>query len=180
MDDLNDLIIKSQKGDKDSFGEIYQLFYKRIYRYCLVNLNYDEQLSQDICQETFLKAWKSIKSFSSFEGGSFQAFLFRIARNLMIDHSRKKSEISLENFGDIEDKKDHEEDLDRETEQAKVRKVIENLDEAEKQIIILRYFEELSTSEVAKVLNIKDGALRVRIHRVLKKLKDEMVKINGR
>src|SRR4030088_1611401 len=95
MDDLEDLIHKAQTGDHKAYGEIYKLFYKRIYRYCHINV-YDEAIAADICQETFVKAWRSLPSFSLKNGGSLQAYLFRIARNLIIDLSRKKQEVSIE------------------------------------------------------------------------------------
>jgi len=52
-----------------------------------------------------------------------------------------------------------------------MRVAIKKLDEDEKQIIVLRYFEEMNTKEIANIININDGALRVRIHRILEKLK---------
>lgn len=171
MEDLSNLIDRAQQGDREAFGQIYKLFYRRIYRYCYMNL-YDEGLAADTCQETFIKAWKALPTFSQQDGGSLQAYLFRISRNLIIDISRKKKEVPLNDYLEIESKENLEELVDKKGEISRVRRVIGKLKGDERQIIILRYFEELSIFEVSKALNINEGAMRVKIHRILKKLKE--------
>jgi len=170
MDDLPDLTAKAQKGDKDAYGAIYNLYYKQVYRYCYFNLR-DSALAQDVVQETFLKAWKSIGSFSLENGGTVQAFLYRIARNLIIDHSRKKRTTRLDEHENIEAESQIEENIDRDSEKEKLKEAIGQLGEKDRQIVILRYFEEMSFAEMSKVIKIREGALRVRIHRILEKLK---------
>jgi len=172
-EDLTQLIILAQEGDRDSYGKIYGQFYKRIYRYCQFN-TYDAVLAQDICQETFIRAWKALPTFSIKKGGSLQAFLFRIARNLIIDNSRKKKTASLENYENLASSEDLAENLDRREENKKLKEAMARLVETDRQIIVLHYFEEMSGAEIAKVLGIREGALRVRTHRIIKKLKDLM------
>lgn len=176
MDDLNLLTLKAQKGDKEAFGKIYVYFYKRIYRYCYFNLKAAEA-AEDITQETFIKAWKSLPTFRIKKGGSLQAYLFRIARNLIIDLSRKKKEVTLDSIGEIEKEEDFEELIDKKTDTEKVRKALAKLDDLEKQIVLLRFFEDLSFTEVSKVTGVAEGNLRVKVHRTLKKLKDILEKI---
>src|SRR3989344_9058424 len=152
MDELSNLIARAREGDKDAYGQIYQLFYKRIYRYCHFNLSRNET-AQDVCQETFLRAWRSISSFSQKKGGSFQAFLFKIARNLIIDLSRKKKEFSIENYEQqVDPAQDLDEKLQRQQEIEGVRSALARLDEKDRQIVILRYFEEMTTYEAAKIV----------------------------
>lgn len=169
MDDLSKLITEAQKGDKDAFGEIYNIFYQRIYRFCRFSLKRTEA-AEDVCQETFVKAWSSLPSFSQYKGGSYQAYLFKIARNLIIDLSRKKKEFALEEYTFIEDKEDLSEQFDKKQEKQKLKEALNKLTKIERQIIILRYFEELTTAEVARAAGLREGALRVRIHRILIKL----------
>lgn len=171
MDELTTNIHKAQKGDRDAYGHIYQLFYKRIYRYCEFNLK-NRAEAQDICQEAFLKAWQALPRFSLKNGGSWQAFLFKIARNLIIDRSRKKHETSLEFAGEIESHDSIDEKIDTDSEIGKLKNALSKLGEDERQIVVLHYFEEMTQEEVAKIIGIKHGALRVRTHRILKKLKD--------
>src|SRR5690242_18012889 len=126
MDDLEQLIHQAQQGEKEAFGQIYRLFYKRIYRFCRVHL-YDDETAADLTQETFVKAWKALPSFSFKQGGSFQAFLFRIARNLLIDKSRKKREFQLELAEEIEEHQTFEEDLDKQAEAERLSKALDQL-----------------------------------------------------
>jgi len=171
MDNLSVLVARAQRGDKDAFGELYQLFYRKIYRYCLIHTN-DIQLAQDICQETFVRAWKAMPSFSEKNGGTFQAFLFKIARNQLIDNSRKKKESRLADYQNLEDRENLEERVYRHDAIDKVRKALGKLNEIERQIITLHYFEDFSGEEIARVVGMNEGAVRVRTHRVLVKLKE--------
>lgn len=170
MDELDELIDKARQGDKEAFGKIYKLFQKRIYRYLNINLQ-NPDLSEDLCQETFLKMWNSLPTFKKTPTGSLQAYLFMIARNLMIDLSRKKKEVNIDEIEEPQTSENLEENLYKEEEKNKLTQAMSKLDELERQILVLRFFEELSFTEVSRVLKMREGALRVRTHRVLKKLK---------
>ena len=171
MDEITECVLKAQKGDKNAFGILYKQYYSRIYRYCCINL-YQNQAAEDICQEVFIRAWKALPRFTIRNEGTFQAFLFRIARNLIIDLSRKKKVISIDNVGEISKDDNLVEGISRKEDIARVKNALGKLNDIDKQIIILRYFEELSHSESAKILHMKEGALRVRTIRLLKKLKE--------
>ncbi len=165
------MLQRAKSGDKNAFGEIYKIYYKKIYRYCRINLRSDET-AQDISQETFLKAWKALPTFSTGNGSSVQAFLFRIARNLIIDLSRKKKLLPLDTALEVATDEDIEGDLEKSEDMELVRRALDKLDPEDRQIIVLRYFEELPTAEIAEVLGVNDGNLRVKLHRILKKLKE--------
>ena len=181
MENLQELIVKAQYGDVQAFGTIYKLFYQRIYRFCYINCYQDSELASDICQETFMRAWKTIRSFSWDKGGSFQAYLFRIARNLIIDQSRKKKESPIEEAEEIEDTTyNFEESLDKNDDSQRLSGVLQSLDGQERQLVTLRFFEELSFSEVAQTTGMSEGNVRVKTHRLLKKLKKILEKSYGR
>lgn len=171
MESLNDLVQKACKGNKEAYGEIYKLYYRKIYRWCRINLK-NEEAAQDLTQETFLKAWHALPSFSFGSGSSIQAFLFKIARNRLIDLSRKKKELALNEAFEIESEDDIEEELDRKNNIETVQKALSKLDEEERHMVVLRFFEEMSNKEIAHILGSKEGAVRVRLHRILKKLKE--------
>ena len=176
MDELSKNIIKAQKGDKVAFGTIYELFYERIYRYCYFNTR-KRELALDICQETFVRAWQGLPKFAMYKGGSLQAFLFRIARNLIIDNHRKKKEVSIEGYQNLESHDDNEEDIDKKDDERKLKAAISELKEKDRQIIVLKYFEDLSGAEIAKILKMREGALRVRTHRIVQNLKIKITKV---
>lgn len=174
-----ELIEKAKKGDKQAFGFIYQKYFQKIFRYCKFNTK-NEEVAKDICQESFVKAYKKLKDFKTDGNWSIQSFLFTIARNLIIDDSRKKKESNLEDFENLESSEDLYEANEKKENIKKVRSVLLKLDEIERQIVILRFFEELSFQEISKILKIKDGALRVRTFRVMNKLKDLFESMYGK
>lgn len=168
-----ELIHRAKNGDKEAFGQIYKLYIKRIYRYIYFFV-YNQALAEDLAQNTFIKAWKSFPSFSE-KIGTLQAYLYKIAKNNVIDYQRKKKEVSLEVMEDVFPSGEDLEEMVTKIQNAEmVNKELLGLDKEEKQIIVLRYFEELSYEEIAKVLERKEGAIRVQVHRILKKLKDKI------
>lgn len=171
MEDLNRLIQQAQKGSKEAYGSIYKIYYGKIFRYCRINLQ-SEAAAEDLAQETFFKAWRSIQTFSAYDGSSFQAFLFRIARNTIIDLSRKKKELPLDTALEIQSDDDIERNLDKKEEIEKVQKALLKLEEDDRHLVVLRFFEEMSNGEIAQIVSSNEGAVRVRLHRILKKLKE--------
>ncbi len=175
-DEEKKLVKGAKKGDKSAFGALYKIFLSRIYRFILY-LIYDSHLAEDLTQETFLRAWKYLPKFS-LKKGTFQAFLYKIARNLVIDHQRKKKSVLLNiEFGEsIAVNENFEEKLIADERVKKVREALSGLAEFDRQLIVLRYFDELSFAEIAKVVGKKEGAIRVRTHRALKTLKNSFTK----
>ena len=171
MEEAHYLVIRAQNGDKEAYGQLYKTYYARIYRFCRINLSNNEA-AEDVCQGVFIRAWKALPTFSEKNGGTFQAYIFRIARNLIIDISRKKKEVPIENAQYLATDEDLLENLDRKNEIESVRNALGQLKEYDRQIIILRYFEDLSHAETASIMGIRQGALRVRTMRLLQKLKE--------
>lgn len=173
-DDYTKFVKKAVAGDKSAFGELYKLFLNKIYRFIYFMVS-DEFLAEDLTQNTFLKAWNSLPKFSIGKG-TFQSFLYTIARNLVIDTKRKKKELSLEtNFGDaIQSTENLEEKVWKDESMQKVRGALKNLDESDRQIIALRFFEELDFNEISEIVGKNPGALRVRVHRILGELREDL------
>jgi len=173
-EDTFKLVQRAQKGDKEAYGEIYKLYQKKIYRFSYYMIQ-NQELAEDITQNTFIKAWRALPFFSLNKNGTIQAYLFKIARNLTIDYQRKRKEVSLEVIEDIMPSDENlEEIVARQEEQEIVARSLKTLDEEERQIVVLRYFEDMSYEEISKVVGKNEGAIRVRLHRILKKLKEEI------
>ncbi len=173
--ELNILVKRVQEGDKDAFGEIYKIFFPKIYRFIFFSVR-DKDLAEDIAQSTFLRAWRARGSLSTARG-SVQAYLFAIARNLTIDWQRRRKEMSIELISEPQDPKDFEEEIQRDEVKKTVWDAIHTLDDQEKHLVILRYFEELSYRDVARIVKKNEAAVRVRIHRILKMLKKKIKNI---
>lgn len=173
-DENTQLVDKAKQGDQNAYGQLYLHFLPRIYRF-VFHLVWDEHLAEDITQEAFLKAWRSLDRFSA-KKGTFQAYLYMIARNTVIDHQRKRKPFNfgmdfVEMFSSNEDL---EENYSRSEEARELKAVLDDLPQLSKQLIILRYFEELSFSAIAQIVKKKEGAVRVRVHRILETLKNNI------
>ncbi len=164
------LVRKAKTGDKDAFGKLYGMYMEKIYRFAYFLLR-ERTKAEDVTQETFLRAWRSLDSFSPTKRGTFQAFLFAIARNLVTDVRRKKPTLSLSVIPDPPFTDDIEEKLIRAQKKERVRDVLQKLPQFEQHMIILRFFEEMPFADIAKALDMKEGAIRVKVHRILKGLK---------
>lgn len=173
-DDYGKFVKKAIKGDKEAFGELYKIFLNKIYRF-IYYLVGDEFLAEDITQNTFLKAWNSLPNFSLGKG-TFQSYLYTIARNLVIDNQRKRKEISLDaEIGNtIASEEDPEKKIWKNESMQKIRETLKSLPEVDRQLVVLRYFEEMQFDEISEILGKKPGALRVRLHRVLETLRVEL------
>jgi len=173
-DDYSALVRKAIAGDKEAFGELYGIFLDRIYRFTYYLMR-DEFAAEDATQNTFLKAWNNLQNFSP-DKGTFQSYLFTIARNLVIDSQRKKKEYSLEEgYGsDVQTGENPEERIWQDEAKKKVHEAMDGLDGDERELVILRFFEEMHFDEISEVVGKEPGTIRVRIHRIMQKLRTKL------
>ena len=172
-DDYNKYVKRAIAGDKESFGELYKIFLNRIYRFVYYLVG-DEFSAEDITQNTFLRAWNGLANFSLNEG-TFQSYLYTIARNLVIDTQRKKKVYSLDGMGDVvESQEAPEEAVWRDEASEKVHAALSEMEADDQQIIILRFFEEMKFDEISKVVGKESGAVRVKVHRLMGVLKQKL------
>lgn len=102
-DILAAILAKAKNGEQSAFGELYNLYFKKIYRFIFFRVSHKE-VAEDLAEEVFLKAFTKISSTK--EGSSFEGWLYQIARNLVIDYYRqKKSTVALE---DVENTLEYE------------------------------------------------------------------------
>lgn len=173
--DIKELIKKSKKGDKEAFGEIYELFAERIFRYIYLKVGNKEE-AEDLTQQVFIRTWESLKNFQ-FRKNPFSSWVYRIAHNLVVDFYRKQKEtLSLNDEIRVEivDSLDLDENLYYKEEVKKILKFINQLPEEQKDILMLRFIDDLSYGEIAKIMKKSPLTLRVLQHRALKKLKELM------
>src|SRR5437762_5038793 len=86
--DINNLILKAKQGNAEAFGQIYDQFVRRIFKFVRLKIQ-NQQEAEDIVQETFVKAYKGLANLKM-ENLNFSAWLYRIAYNTVNDHFRKK------------------------------------------------------------------------------------------
>ena len=164
-------------GKKKEFSKIYDKFVEKIFRFIFLKVN-SKEVAEDLTSETFLKTWQAFKE-SKIENP--KAFLYKTARNLIVDFYRKKEKenfASLDSLGQLSDpKQDLQEKVFFDSKVEMIRKALLNLKEDYQKAIILRYVDGLSIKEVSQIMEKSEDATRVLIHRALEALKKECNKI---
>lgn len=166
-------MVQAQQGDRNAFGEVYDEFVKKLYDYAFFRVK-DKQTAEDIVADTFIKALEHISSFDP-NKGSAASWLYRIARNTLVDQyrSHKKTTAFPEDFdvADTADLKTHIENRDM---LRNVETALEKLSEREREIIILRVWDELSYKEISEVLGKSEASLKMAASRALKALRTQL------
>jgi RNA polymerase sigma-70 factor (ECF subfamily) len=169
------LIEQAAKGDKAAFGCLYERYLDEIYRYVYFRL-FNHQEAEDLTETTFLKAWEALpKSRKKIK--NFRAWIYRIAHNLVIDEVRKKQPEALEGNVIVQEKHFEIESVlaEKQESQALVN-ALAQLENKYRQVIVLRFFNQVSHAEVAQVLELDEGHVRVLQYRGLKRLRQLMDK----
>lgn len=154
---------------EQKFLEMYDGFSDELFRFCLSKTR-NRDLSLDIVQEAFIKTWDYMRKGE--EVRMARAFLYRIARNLIIDHSRKKQTVSLDAivegdaWYDLPDKRyiPTSERLDRKDQMERLKE----LPEHHYEILVMRFIQELTLAELAAIYKESENTISVRIHRAIK------------
>jgi len=179
------LLVKIQKyQDKESFTELYQALIDPLYRFIFFKVN-DAELAQDLVAEVFLRGWREMTGEKATRVKHLKAFFYTIARHLVIDYyrstARQKEVQLLENEGPAvaisSSEPLHEVEVKIESEQ--ILKLVNLLKASYQEIIILRHIEELSLTEISRIIQKSPVATRVLLHRANKALKREYDKITG-
>ncbi len=173
------ILWKAKNKDVESFGKFYDLYIDRVFRFIFFKVS-DKELAQDFAADVFLKTWEYINSGKKID--NLNALVYKIARNMVIDHYRKKShEVSLEqemleiqaDLAEIErDPINLEQEIDVKMELEHVLAKISELKDEYREILLLKHIEQLSIKEICEILEKKSGVVRVTLHRANKALQE--------
>ena len=171
------LIRKLKLKDKEAFAELYDLYLDKIYRFVYFKVSNISE-AEDLTSQIFLKVWQLTLEGKIKTELSFQSFLYKVARNIVIDYYRssknKLQPVSLDEAIDIPDTKiiSQEQAVEKEIDKKEIEKKLKKLKSEYQEIIILHYLNELSIKEIAGILNKKKGNVRVILQRALAALKE--------
>lgn len=155
----------------EQFMKAYDELSDAIFRHCYFRIG-DRERAKDLMQDTFTKSWQYITEGASVK--NMKAFLYRVANNLIIDEYRKKKEISLDSLQEqgydpgFDDRTKNEARIDAQF----TINTINKLDKKYREVVLMRYIDELSPQEIAEVIGEKENNVSVRLHRGIKQLKD--------
>lgn len=165
------LLIQAQAGREEALADIYESYYLKIYRFIYYRVGHKET-AEDLTEDTFVKAFDSLKKLQ--EVKAFEGWLYRIARNLVIDYYRSKKQFvpidSLENT--LEYDTNLVELINLQIEQTILIKLLKELTDEQQSVIKMKFIEDLDNTTIAEALNKSEGAVRVIQHRAIAKLKE--------
>ena len=162
------LVLKAQKGDRESQAKLVEYLWDKIYRW-LFRLTHDGHTAEDLTQESFVKALTNLHRFKP--GTNFTAWVFRIAHNNFVNHCRSKGRIRKPLPDEIASRKigPVDEVVSEESVQ-KLSRIIDEMPLEFKSVLLLRMEQDLSFREIAGILDLTEETARWRVFRARQKL----------
>ncbi len=160
-------------GDLSSFEKVYDKYFQKIYQFVFFKIN-DTQKTEDICSEVFLRFVKFVKENDI---DNVSAVLYRIARNLIIDDSKKNKEdfVGDEILETVKD--DTEIDIDDKfINDEKLFEALNSLSDDYRDVVVMKYINDMSVKDIAEVFHKSESAVKVSISRAIHKMKEYLEK----
>lgn len=159
-------------GDPECYTALYDVYVKQIYRFVYFKVSSHEE-AEDITSDVFLKAWHYIRADK--QVSSFRGLLYRIARNCIIDLYRVRSskpEARLDDFENLEvgDAGRWYADINNKMDAGAVVAALKKLKQEYREVVTLKYIDGLEVAEIAEIMGKGNIAVRVTLHRAIKKL----------
>ncbi len=153
--------------DTGAYGELYDFYISRIRRFITFRVARPED-AEELAAEVFLRGWEYATSSVVKNPG---ALFYKIARNIVADHYRqRKIEMGIDEVAEVADSNEIVEQLSNEEEHQELIRHLKSLKEEYKDVIVMRYLDEMSISEIAEALEKTSGTVRVTLHRAKKAL----------
>ena len=172
LDGEDRIVERAVRGESSAFGLLYDHYQPMIYRFVAVKVSQRED-AEDLTHQVFMSAWENMHSYRQ-RGFPFSSWLYRIARNRIVDHYRtKKADLPLESVAeDVTALLVHSTiPLEHHFEIERVLTALHELRPDYQDVILMRFVEELSIKETAAALEKSEGAVKLLQHRALKELK---------
>ncbi|HOT92513.1 MAG TPA: sigma-70 family RNA polymerase sigma factor [Anaerolineae bacterium] len=173
-------LVEEAKHSAEAFGKLYRQYVNRIYNYHYRHTGNHVE-AEDLTSRTFYCALRSIQQYKD-RGGTFQAWLFRIAHNAVVNWYRDQSrhavvslEASDQQVGQSVHRDEPHEQAVRREQQAIMLRLFNQLPEMRKTLLILKFVEKMSNEEIAKVLGKSEGAIKSLYHRTLIELREAIL-----
>ncbi len=172
-------LAKAQKGDDEAFSRLVEVYQRPVHNLCYRMLGNTND-AEDAAQETFIRAYKSIKRYDP--SRKFSTWLLTIASNYCIDqHRRRKLPTFSYDAMPVPDISDKNPGIDRQMvlgeNKQKVMELLDTLNPKDRSAVILRYWYDYSYDEIAKSLSLSNSAVKSRLHRARKELAIEWLEM---
>ncbi|AGG06806.1 MULTISPECIES: ECF subfamily RNA polymerase sigma factor, BldN family [Dehalococcoides] len=167
------LVELAQQKDEQAFARLYEEYFDKIYRYIALKIG-NKMEAEDLTQQVFMNALRSMSSFKWQDNTPFSAWLYRIAHNQIVDYLRKKSRqptVDIEIVAPLACADDPVETTEVNIDYEKFVKVSAKLTPAQQEVISLRFSSDLPIAEVAKIMNRTPGAVKALQHSAVSSLR---------
>jgi RNA polymerase sigma-70 factor (ECF subfamily) len=170
------LVQRAKSGDSEAFGKLYDAYIARVYRYVYFRVS-DDDIAEDLTSQVFLKAWESLDRYQ-IGSSPFVAWLYTIARNLVIDYYRtKKESVPLEDVHTLASSETPvAEGVESRFDLQAMRDALQFLTEEQQQVLILKFIAGLPNENIARIMNKREGAVRALQMRALQTMAKYMEK----
>jgi RNA polymerase sigma-70 factor (ECF subfamily) len=156
--DIHGLIRRTLEGDSQAVAALYNLHYKMVYTYAYYRLDGNRLLAEDITEEVFIRAFRTIGTFQ-WKGKTFGAWLVAIARNMIVDQYRRPEALQLKESL-IDSSLDPAGIVEREAIYSEMMRIVANLTSDQREVIVLRFFDDFSVAETAKIIGKSMDAVK--------------------
>ena len=169
-----ELVQRAQTMDEAALSSLYSTYYPRVYNYAFLQLG-DIHAAEDLASEVMLKLLESIKKYR-FRGTPFSAWVFRIARNRLIDlHRRRKRRGEVNLSEPLASMQIGPQTMaERALERGQLQLALKYLTDEQRQVIVLKFIEGFDNASIARILRRSEGAIKSLQHRALNSLRRVM------
>ena len=183
MNDEQALVQRARNGEMGAFRELVELYKKKIY-YLSLDLTGNHHDAEDLSQEVFIKAYRSLKNFRG--DAKLNSWLYRITVNTCISQRRKKSvaamtlqedfesESTPRFFSESESSHNPERHAEASLMQQHIDSALQQLTPRERSIFVLRHYNDLPLKEIAQILKITEGTVKSMLFRAIQRLQKEL------
>ena|SRR5579859_4439520 len=167
-------MLKVRSGDLDMMGLLFQRYHRPLYGF-LFHMTQEREASEDMMQNVFYRMLRSRHTFTG--EGEFRTWMYHLARNVLKDHFRQtRRKGNHYEIGEYEERLSAgvaaDEQVERKLEIKALERALGHLSPESREVLVLSRFQELKYAEIAQVLEISVGAVKVRVHRAIHQLKE--------
>lgn len=174
-------MLKVKAGDVEKLGLLFHRYSRRLFGF-FYRMTADHATSEDLVQNVFMRILKYKHSYAA--TGNFEYWVFHLARNVHLDHIKKNKRYQWQEDmgsweGHLKDEGNRETLMQKSDELANLNKALDALPVEKRELIELTRFQKLRYDQVANLLGISESAVKVRVHRTLKELRANYLKLDG-
>lgn len=164
-------LVEIAKQNPKAYEDLYKKYANKVFNYFWYRTGHNKELSEDLMQETFLRAFQHLQKFRN-RGYSYLTYLLNIAHNLLVDHYRKPKSIPVDELPVDAVPYEITEDLHRKSEAESLWRAIQELPAKNRDALLMHYQDDKPIKDIARIMNTSENAVKLNLSRTRKKLAD--------